>query len=235
MSRVRAVMHQRWHDLLFAHWPLPAGALDGRLPPGLRPDSFDGRPWLGVVPFRMSGVRLAGLPPLPGSGAFPELNVRTYVRHGDQPGVWFFSLDARSRLAVEVARRWFGLPYFRAAMRCDPDGDDVRYASRRLDPRGPPAELRARYGPTGPPATATAGSLDDFLTNRLVLFALDRRGRLVRGDIEHACWPLQPAHAELELNTMASALGLPLHGPPASLLFARRLDVRIGAPRLVAC
>jgi uncharacterized protein YqjF (DUF2071 family) len=226
-------MHQRWHDLLFAHWPLPPAALDGRLPPGLRPDLFDGHAWLGVVPFRMSGVRLAGLPPLPGSGAFPELNVRTYVRHGEQPGVWFFSLDAASRLAVEIARRWFALPYFHARMSCAADGEGIRYASRRVDARGAPAELRARYAPLGPPAPSAPGTLEDFLTNRLTLFATDRRGRLVRGDVEHARWPLQPARAELELNTMGAALGLRLEGPPRSLLFARRLDVRIGAPRAV--
>ncbi len=224
-------MRQRWHDLLFAHWPLPPGALDGRLPPGLRADTFDGRAWLGVVPFRMSGVRLTGLPTVPGTGTFPELNVRTYVRHGAEGGVWFFSLDAASRLAVEVARRWFRLPYFHAAMSCTSDGEGLRYASRRLDARGAPAELRARYAPIGPPAVAPPGSLEDFLTNRLVLFAHGPRGGLVRGAIEHPAWPLQPARAELEVNSMGAALGLPTHGPPASLLFARRLDVRIGAPR----
>jgi uncharacterized protein YqjF (DUF2071 family) len=226
-------MHQRWHDLLFAHWPLPADALAGHLPAGLQPDLFDGRVWIGVVPFRMSGVRLAGLPPLPGTGAFPELNVRSYVRHGEQPGVWFFSLDAASRLAVEAARRWFGLPYFRAHMSCTPQGDGVRYASRRADPRGAPAELRAEYGPTGAVCPAPPGTLEDFLTRRLTLFALDRRRRLLRGDIRHVPWSLQPASATLAVNTMGAAAGFRLHGPPPSLLFARRLDVQILAPRVV--
>lgn len=226
-------MHQRWHDLLFAHWPLSPDALDGRLPPGLRPDLFDGRVWLGVVPFRMSGVRLAGLPPLPTTGAFPELNVRTYVRRGEQPGVWFFSLDAASRVAVEVARRWFGLPYFHAQMSCSAQGEAIRYASRRADPRGAAAELRAEYAPHGARRDAATGSLEDFLTHRLTLFATNRRGRLLRGDIQHAPWPLQPASATFAMNSMAEAAGFRLEGPPASLLFARRLDVRILAPRVV--
>jgi len=129
--RVRAFMHQRWHDLLFAHWPVPAPAIASRLPAGLELDTFEGRAWLGVVPFRMSGVRLAGLPPLPGAGAFPELNLRTYVRRGDVRGVWFFSLDAASRLAVEAARLGFGLPYFHARMSTRPDGDGIVYSSER--------------------------------------------------------------------------------------------------------
>lgn len=226
-------LRQRWHDLLFAHWPVASDALRPRLPAGLLLDTFDGSAWLGVVPFRMSGVRAAGLPPLPGAGAFPELNVRTYVRRGDVRGVWFFSLDAASRLAVAAARAWFGLPYFQARMRCESDGPAVRYESLRLDARGAPAELRAHYEPTGAPTPAPAGTLEDFLTNRLTLFATDRRGRLRCADVEHAPWPLQPARAELFCNTMATGLGLPLREPPASLLFARFLDVHIGLPRRV--
>jgi len=227
---VRTVMHQVWHDLLFAHWEVPAAAVARLLPASLQPDLFEGRAWLGVVPFRMTGVRLAGLPAVPGTAAFPELNVRSYVRHRDERGVWFFSLDAGNRLAVAVARRWFGLPYFRARMRCEADGEAVRYASRRDDARGAPAELRARYEPSGPPCVAPPGTLDDFLTNRLVLFAPGRDGRLLRAPVEHAAWPLQPARASVEVNSMAAWLGLPLQGPPR-LLFSRRLDVRVGAPQ----
>jgi uncharacterized protein YqjF (DUF2071 family) len=110
-------MAMTWHDLLFAHWPLPTEALAPLLPDGVELDLFDGEAWLGIVPFRMSGVRLRRLPPLPGTGAFPELNVRTYVRAGGKPGVWFFSLDARSALAVAIARAWFRLPYHRGLLR----------------------------------------------------------------------------------------------------------------------
>ena len=108
-----------WHDLLFAHWSFPPEAIAGLLPktePALELDTFGGRAWLGIVPFRMSGIHVRGWPPVPGTTAFPELNVRTYVRVGDQAGVWFFSLDAASRLAVRVARRQFHLPYFDADM-----------------------------------------------------------------------------------------------------------------------
>src|SRR4029079_1151950 len=86
-----------WEDLLFAHWPCDPAALEPHLPPGLALDTFDGRAWLGVVPFRISGIRARGLPAIPGLRGFLELNLRTYVVAGGKPGVWFFSLDAASR------------------------------------------------------------------------------------------------------------------------------------------
>ena len=125
-DRPRAwVMAMRWHDLLFAHWPIPAERLRALVPPQLELDTFAGSAWLGIVPFRMSRVRLRGLPPLPGAAAFPELNVRTYVRHrGERPGVWFFSLDADQPLAVEGARRLFHLNYQWAEMSSTRAGED---------------------------------------------------------------------------------------------------------------
>src|SRR5882672_8440647 len=84
------VMAQAWHDLLFAHWPISVERMRAAVPRGLELDTFDGRAWLGIVPFRMTGVRVRWTPSLPRISAFPELNVRTYVRCGDRPGVLFF-------------------------------------------------------------------------------------------------------------------------------------------------
>jgi hypothetical protein len=227
-------MAQRWHDLLFAHWPLPPARLQPAIPPGLALDTYDGDAWLGVIPFHMTGIRLRGLPPLPGLSAFPELNVRTYVTAAGKPGVLFFSLDAASRLAVEVARRWYHLPYFHAAIAVSPDGDGVRYRSRRRDRRRAPAELRGRYRPTGPVAPAVPGSLEHFLTERYCLYTPGPRGAIMRGEIHHAPWPLQPAEAALERNTMTAGLGVALPGGPTHLRFARRLEVALWPLRAVA-
>jgi uncharacterized protein len=219
------IMAQRWHDLLFAHWPVDAARLRTAIPSGLALDTYEGRAWLGVIPFHMSGVRVRGLPPLPGTSAFAELNVRTYVTAGGKPGVLFFSLDAASRLAVEAARLTYHLPYFQAAMSVSGDESGVRYRSRRIDRRGAAAELQGRYAPTGPAAVPRPGSLEHFLTERYCLYTTDGHGRLRRGEIHHAPWPLQPAEAALEVNTMAAGLGFPLAEPPVHLCFARRLDV----------
>jgi hypothetical protein len=225
-------MAQSWHDLLFAHWPVPVEALRARIPAPLTLDTRDGQAWLGVVPFRMSGVRLRGLPALPWLSAFPELNVRTYVTLGGKPGVYFFSLDAANAPAVVVGRAWFYLPYQRAWMACQAEGEAVRYASRRTQRGAHPAELRASYRAIGPVSRAERGSLAHWLTERYCLYSVDRNGRVWRGEIHHEPWPLQPAEASFETLDMVDALGLPLQGAPL-LHFARRLDVQVWPPRLV--
>ncbi|MCI0548663.1 MAG: DUF2071 domain-containing protein [Candidatus Rokubacteria bacterium] len=227
-------MAQTWHDLLFAHWPIAAAGMRARLPRGLELDTFEGAAWLGIVPFRMSGVRLRWTPAVPGLSAFPELNVRTYVTHDGRPGVWFFSLDAANALAVAVARMWFHLPYFRARMASVEEGEDVDYASVRVHPGGPPAELRARYGPRGAASLARSGTLDHWLTERYCLYAISRRGALLRGEIHHAPWALAPAAATIARNTMGAARGLELPAAAPHLLFARRQDVVIWPPRLAS-
>jgi len=224
-------MAQSWHDLLFAHWTTPADALRERIPSGLELDTHEGRAWIGVVPFRMSAVRLRGLPALPGARVFPELNVRTYVRRGDLRGVWFFSLDAASRLAVRIARAWFHLPYFDAEMESVERDGEVSYRSCRTHRGARPAELRQRFRPTGPVEHARPGSLEAFLTERYCLFASGRSGLLV-GEIQHAPWPLQPAEVAVERDTMVEASGLEREGEPV-LHYARRLDVLLWGPRKV--
>ncbi len=225
-------MTQRWHDLLFAHWPLAPELVRALVPPRLELDLFEGSAWLGIVPFRMSGVRLRFLPPFPTTGAFPELNVRTYVRCGDRPGVYFFSLDAASRLAVEAARRWFALPYFRAEMRCEERAGEIAYRSRRVHD-AKEAELEMRYAPAGEPRTTRPGTLEHFLTARYVLFNEGRRGELLAAEIDHPPWPLQAARAAFARNTMARAAGLELPESPPLLHFSKFLDVRIWGPRRV--
>ncbi len=217
------LMAQTWHDLLFAHWPLPPASLAAHIPAGLHLDTFAGQAYLGIVPFRMSGVRRRGLPAVPGFAAFPELNVRTYVSDGSKPGVWFFSLDAGNLAAVTGARAFFHLPYFYARMlQAGPD-----YISQRTHPGAPAAELLARYWPIGEPCRAQPDTLEHWLTERYCLYACDRHGRLYRGNIHHLPWPLQPAVADIVRNTMARPLGLELPATAPLLHFARRLDVLV--------
>lgn len=225
------VMAMRWHELLFAHWPVPAAALREHVPQDLEIDTFDGKAWLGVVPFRMSCVRLRYTPGLPRLSVFPELNLRTYVRHGDRPGVWFFSLDAAGRWAVRIARAVWGLPYLHARMRCRRGADGwVRYDSARVDRRAPPAALKASYRPTNEPFRSEPGSLEHFLTERYCLYALGRRGRLRRGDIRHAPWPLQRAEWEAEICDMARIVGVEIPEEPPHLMYAEALTVRAWLP-----
>lgn len=214
---------QTWSRLLFAHWRIDAAVLRPLLPASLEIDQFDGSAWIGVVPFQMSGVARRPLPPLPGTDAFCELNVRTYVRSDGRSGVWFFSLDAAHRLAVRAARAWFSLPYHYARMRSATCGRQVLYSSQRASGE---AEFVARYGPIGPAVPAEPGTLEHFLTERYSLFS-QHRGRLHRGDVRHAPWPLQRAEATIERNSMLAPLGLPTSDEPPHLLYADRVDVQV--------
>lgn len=225
-------LFMRWVDLAFLHWRVSPDQLRPLVPPRLEIDRFDGSAWLGITPFRMTAVRPVAFPPIPTARDFAEINVRTYVRLGARAGVWFFSLDAASRLAVLVARTLAGLPYFHARMDQRSAGDDVRYESVRAGHEAPAAVFRARYRPTGSAFRSVPGSLEHFLTERYSLFSL-HAGVLLRVDVEHEPWTLHPASADVEFNTMAAAAGITLSADaPPHALFSRTLDVwaRFPAP-----
>ena len=219
-------MGQTWEDLLFAHWRVPVEAVRPLVPDGLDVDVHDGSAWLGVTPFRVAGLRLRGTLPLPGVSSFLELNVRTYATAEGKPGIWFFSLDAESGLAVEAARRTYRLPYHRARMSATRQGDWIAYESARVGRESEPHVFSGRYRPVGEASPAAPDSLEEFLAERYCLYAVDGRGRLHRADIHHPPWPLRSAEATIELNTMAPA-GLELPDEPPLLHFSARQDVVI--------
>ena len=226
-------MTMRWLDLVFLHWPVPAAALQRLLPSGLEVEEHNGTAWLGVVPFRMTGVRVRCLPRLPGSGAFAELNLRTYVRHAGVPGVWFFSLDAASRSAVRAARLTFHLPYFDARMSCERHGDVVQYRSERTHKNAPPALFNARWWATAPHVQPHRDTIAHWLVERYALYSAARDGSLRIGHIHHEPWQLAPASIEIQTCAMTRLAGVELEGPPAFVHDALPLAVAAWAPRRV--
>jgi uncharacterized protein YqjF (DUF2071 family) len=190
-------MGQTWDELLFVHYRVPAATLRSQVPAGLEVQEHSGSGWLGVTPFVVSGLRARGLLPLPFASGFRELNVRTYVRRDEKPGIWFFSLDASSRVAVEAARRLYRLPYFEAEISVRRRGGEIIYDCSRDDGKA----FSATYHPDGAVFAAEPGSLEHFLTERYCLYA-EHGGELHRAEIHHRPWPLQPARARIELNTM---------------------------------
>ena len=190
-------MGQTWDDLLFIHYRVPVEDLRALVPDGLEVQEHSGSGWLGVTPFVVTGLRARGLLPLPFASSFRELNVRTYVTRDAKPGIWFFSLDASSQLAVEAARRLYRLPYFRADISVQRRGDSVAYDCSR----GAGKVFSATYGPDGAVFNAEPGSLEHFLTERYCLYA-EHEGELYRAEIHHRPWPLRPARVRIDLNTM---------------------------------
>ena len=225
------IMRQTWHDLIFMHWPVPIATMRALVPPQLPLDTYEGQAWVGVVPFRMSGVRPRYTFDVPGLSAFPELNVRTYVTSPDanesKPGVWFFSLEAANPLAVAAARGIFKLPYFNAKMLARDEGNQIVYSSHRTHRGAPPADFAAAYGPTDGIYHAPPGSLDRWLAERYCLYTVTPRGQVLRAEIHHEPWPLQPAMAEITVNSMAMAAGITLPDTLPLLHFARRQDVLV--------
>ena len=227
------LMTQTWHDLLFAHWPVHVSALRPLVPRAFELDLFTGQAWIGIVPFFMTNVAPRGVPAMSWMSEFPELNVRTYVRIGDRPGVYFFSLDAGSRLAVRTARLLLNLPYFPAAMSVRPDRSGIAYESRR-EAAKQTASLRIEYRPAGIPFEPVRESLEYFLTERYCLYNVDRRGRPYRLEIHHPPWKLQTAEAVVTENTMADAAGISLPPVAPLLHFVKRQDMVAWAPAAMA-
>ena len=219
-----------WRDLTFLHWCVPAAALRALVPPALEIDTFEGEAYVGLVPFTMTRMRPWWAPPLPGISQFHETNVRTYVhRDGRDPGVWFFSLDAASRLAVAAARALWHLPYHHARMTLEKTQTGVRYVSERLRPPPVPARCRVTCRPIGEPAPARAGTLEHFLAERYLLYAQTRDGGLRRGAVHHAPYPLQAAEIDDCDETMLAAAGIARPGVPPLAHFASGVDVEIFA------
>jgi uncharacterized protein YqjF (DUF2071 family) len=210
------IMYQTWDKLLFLHWPISVARLRPLIPARLSIDTFAGTAWIGLTPFTMWGIRPVLCPAVPGLSASHELNVRTYVHLDGVPGVWFLSLDASNPVAVAVARLAFHLPYFRARMRFEAEGQTRHCTSHRTHSKAPPADFEAVWtgGEALPPAHPD--SLEFFLLERYCLYAA-RGDRLYRARIFHAPWPLCRATLRSYSSTMLASHGLPTPGEPPLL------------------
>ncbi len=222
------IMYQTWTDLLFVHWEAPVAAIQATLPAGLMVDTWEGRAYVGVIPFYMRNIRPRGMPALPWISYFLEMNVRTYVHDAKgTPGVWFYSLDCNQPGAVWMARTLLGLPYRHAAMRARREKHGtIEYRSRRRF-GGAGGEFRYRLETEVKQATASGAStspapvfaepesFEFFLVERYLLFT-QHHGRLLRAQVHHEPYPLRPVTVEsLSINDLApegvDTSGAPVH------------------------
>lgn len=223
---------QRWGSLLFVHWVVPVELVRRLLPPSLEVDSFGGQAYVGLIPFDIPEMRpLRALPPPPTAGRFLETNVRTYVTYQGRPGVWFFSLDAGSTLAVLGARAGFGLPYFKADMRWQAGADRVSYHSARRWPGPRPATLDLEYEIGDEHGPAAPGTLEHFLVERYVLYARHPVLGLVEGRVRHAPYPLRRARVTRLEESLLAAGGITVRGDRTPDWYSPGVDVEISPPR----
>ena len=228
-----ALMHQNWHHLLFLHWEVPYAELQKLVPSRLTVDTFEGKAYIGLIPFTMTGVRAIGTPPLPWISSFHEINVRTYVHmNGSEPGVWFFSLDASSPIAVAAARAAYKLPYFNAEIEFSASKDPmpvVDFKTHRADTRGPsPAHAHIRYQPIeGPAAPSAPGTIEHFLLERYILYSQDDQQGLYRARVHHQPYPVQRAEVLALDETLVWAAGVKRHDAVGLRHYAREVNVTV--------
>jgi len=229
------LLHQNWHHLLFLHWEIPPEDLQALIPARLTVDTCEGKAYVGLIPFTMTGVRAALTPPLPWISSFHEVNVRTYVHlDGRDPGVWFFSLDASSTLAVAAARAMYKLAYFDADIDFDASEGalpEIAFESRRTDRRGTlPANAHIRYQPAeGATQPAAPGSLEHFLVERYILYAQDEHHTLYRARVHHQPYPLQRAEIHHLEETLVWAAGIRRPDSVPMRHYAREVNVTVYA------
>ncbi len=215
---------QSWRDLAFVHWEVPVEALRSLLPARLSIDTWEGRAFLGLVPFAMREIRPRWLPRALAQN-FLETNLRTYVHlDGEEPGVWFFSLEASSLLAVTAARLGWALPYHHARMTMEREGERIDYTTER---RSDGARAAVSWTPGERLGAAAPDTVEHFLLERYVLYA-ERRGQLYRGRVHHPAYEARAATLHRMEETLAASARLPgLAGEPAYVHACDGVDVEM--------
>jgi uncharacterized protein YqjF (DUF2071 family) len=189
-----------WDRVLMIHLEVDPAALGREVPFAL--DLWDGHAFVTLVAFTMRGMR-----PVVGGrlGAWflgpiathRFLNVRTYVRHGAEPGIHFLAEWLSNRLAVQLGPWTFGLPYRHGRLEYNHDWECDRLEGQVKD-AGTGSELRyrARRGEGRTFARCEAGTRLEWLMERYTAYTECRgRHRLFR--VWHPPWPQAEVEAEL--------------------------------------
>ncbi len=228
LPKKRPLLSQIWQNLVFVHWEVSFEQIRAAVPQPLEIDTYDGKPWIAVVPFDMKKVTFKGIPPVAALSDFPEINVRTYVKYEGKPGVWFFSLDVPSKLSAWIARTFFHLPYRYARVQVI-EKDDIIHYQHSMET----AAFTAHYKPAQPFSKGVS-SFEVWATERYCLYCKSKKGHLYRTEVQHQEWPLQQAEIDIQTNTLLKGWDLGLQHP--SVLFSKHIDVLAYAPeRLMDC
>ncbi len=221
-----------WRDVAFFHYRVSPGIIEHTLPNGVELDCYDGSAWLSVVPFRLTDVHLRGIPVLPGFNIVPEINLRTYVRVRDRPGIWFYSLDATNAIVVEAARVMTALPYFRAHVETSERNGTIAFKSERSDRRARLGRFQAYYHPSTETPAAEPGSIDWFLHERYRFYSVRGR-RVLTADVRHKRWALQNLEVEITENTIGATIDCAFPLQPDIARFGRGVRVTASLTTLV--
>ncbi len=220
----RALFVADWRDALFIHFRLDPAVLEAMMP--VRLDLYNGCAYVSLVAFTQRRLRPAiGVPeflsrPL---ATHEFLNLRTYVMHEGEPGIYFLAEWIPNPLAVFLGPRLYGLPYKLAEMAYE---TAAGWGIRRVVGDGE-FSCMARWNTEECASRAEAGSETEFLIERYCAFTF-RKGTLRRFRISHEPW--RQIGAEISILCRDLLGNLPLCNPCCAQYSAGLKDVRISPP-----
>lgn len=210
------LMSQKWRDLFFIHWTCSRAEIQKTLPEGLYVDTFEGEAYLGLVPFKVCNP--TWIP------SFLEINVRTYVyNEKNEKGVWFYSLDANNKLAVQGGRLFHRLPYSFANIAVGQTDRQIDFFHQR-EGTDKTSFMSLSYEP--PFQTAAPGTLEFFLLERYLLFT-ESKGKIYQGRVSHQPYTFSKGRIHFLQNSLFELEGLKTFTSPTSCLYSPGVDVRI--------
>jgi|TARA_B110000967_G_scaffold145707_1_gene149133 hypothetical protein len=192
-------LRQNWINLTFLHWEVDPNKLKKYVPNDLELDLFNGKAYVGTIPFTMENVRPHYLPSLPMVSTFPEFNIRIYVKKNNKAGVLFLTLEAHSRITCKFAPWAYGLPYKYAFAKVKVGNDNEYYWNSKRKSNG--IELKGKSFATGKLRTAEKGTIEEFLFERYCLY-VNHKGKTKIAHTQHSSWEFQDAVADIEVNTL---------------------------------
>ena len=204
MPKAPWILTQVWNDMLFLHYQYPSSLIRQFVPQDLELDIYEGKAWISIIPFKVTNMRLRGLPLFPYLHSYLELNVRTYVKYNNIPGIYFFSLDADKLLAVLSANIGLGLPYKKAHMSFFQEDNDFFIKSKRIG-SVPSYQFDAHYHRHKMLYEPLPNSLDAWLLERYSMYSI-WGSYIVRGDIHHDQWKVSMVNADIINNTLLDFL-----------------------------
>lgn len=184
------IAQQNWENILFIHTPVHEKAIRSLVPFPLEIDQFKGTSWLSIVLFRVTGTRLRGLPAYLSYPSFYQMNLRTYVRFGNERGVYFFTIHGSDSI-VNFGGNLVGLPFTKAPMRISKENDWFSFKATQLFHHAQ-SKLHLSYKPCSHSIDTYSYTLPHFLTERYAIWMI-RHNHIIKAPITHAPWNLHEA------------------------------------------
>ncbi|MBS4197060.1 YqjF family protein [Lederbergia citri] len=219
------IMRQKWRDVLFMHLPIKPEKLQPYIPSAVEIDTFEDYAWLGVIVFKIDGIFPRGFPPVSIRPAFPEINLRTYVRCNDKPGIYFLSLDVDDWTSCSLAKRWLHVPYHPAKISFQKIEQSYHFESNRN--HHIPIICKGSYTPKSEIFYPENMTLDHWLTERYCFFSHNQKSNVYCLDIHHHPWPLQRAEATIHSNDLCRPFNFDFENETPIFHYSQGVDALI--------